>query len=108
MIATSVATPRFRFFFTTAFAVLAVLLAMVGVYGVMSYLTAQRTSEFGLRLALGAKPKDLLIQRPKTRGAFSTAGLIIGGPGLPSRRPPDRGHALRPETNRRGFLHASF
>jgi putative ABC transport system permease protein len=78
MIATSVATPRFRFFFTTAFAVLAVLLAMVGVYGVMSCLTAQRTSEFGLRLALGAKPGDLLTSVLKRAVLLAAAGLIIG------------------------------
>ena len=79
MIATSVATPRFRFFFTTAFAALALLLAMVGVYGVMSCLTAQRTSEFGLRLALGAKPTDLLITVLKRAAILAATGLIIGG-----------------------------
>lgn len=79
MIAASVATPRFRFFFTTAFAALALLLAMVGVYGVMSCLTAQRTSEFGLRLALGAKPADLLIAVLKRAAIRTATGLIIGG-----------------------------
>ena len=79
MIANSVATPRFRFFFTTAFAALAVLLAMVGVYGVMSCLTAQRTSEFGLRLALGAKPTDLLIAVLKRAAILTATGLLIGG-----------------------------
>jgi putative ABC transport system permease protein len=47
-------------FLISAFAGLALLLAMVGVYGVMNFVVAQRTSEFGLRVALGARPRDVV------------------------------------------------
>ena len=60
------------------FALLGLVLAAVGLYGVISNLVAQRTSEFGIRLALGAKPGDVLglVLR---RGMLLTAiGLAVG------------------------------
>jgi putative ABC transport system permease protein len=60
MVATSVAMPRYRLFLTGAFAGLAIVLAIIGLYGVISYLTAQRTAEIGVRLALGAQRGDVV------------------------------------------------
>jgi predicted permease len=62
---------------TTAFAMLALLLASIGVYGVMSDASSQRTSEIGLRLALGARAQSILwlIARP-------TAGIVCLGSGI--------------------------
>ncbi len=78
MVAGSVAKPRFQTFLIAAFAGLALLLAMVGVYGVLSYVIAQRTSEFGLRVAMGASPADVvgLVLRGALR--LAAAGLAIG------------------------------
>jgi putative ABC transport system permease protein len=56
----SIAAPRFRMVLVSVFAALAVLLAVAGMYAVMSYVTAQRTSEFGLRVALGARAGDVV------------------------------------------------
>ena len=58
-----------------AFAVMALALTSAGLYGVVSYLTAQRRREFGIRLALGAAASDVLALTLKQ-------GLVLGGIGL--------------------------
>jgi putative ABC transport system permease protein len=61
-----------------AFAMLALLLASLGIYGVLSYAVTQRTNEIGVRMALGATSSDILLSFGKRGLAFTLTGLAIG------------------------------
>ena len=78
----SVAQPRFRTWLIGIFAALALVLAAVGVYGVMSYSVTQRTNEIGIRVTLGAQPTDVFRTVVGEGLRFAaigvTAGLIFG------------------------------
>jgi ABC-type antimicrobial peptide transport system permease subunit len=78
VVARSVAPRRFTMILMATFAVIALALTCVGIYGVTSYAVSQRTQEIGVRIALGARPANVvrLIVRQGARPAI--LGLLIG------------------------------
>jgi len=72
------AAPRLRSYLLTCFALLALLLAMIGIYGVVAYSTARRTAEFGVRAALGATPSSIIAMVVKGGFILIAPGLIAG------------------------------
>ena len=78
IVSSSVAQPRLTSECAGAFAALAVVLALVGIYGVMSYTVARRVPELGLRLALGASPRDVLALVFGQGLRLVLAGVVLG------------------------------
>ena len=74
----SLSAPKLTMGLITGFAVLAMLLAAVGVYGVMSFLVARRTQEVGIRMALGAKRAQVLGMVMRQGMATILVALAIG------------------------------
>jgi len=72
--------PRVYGFMFSIFAVCALALAIIGIYGVMAYSVAQRTHEFGVRIALGAQPRDVLMLVLRAGVRLVVFGLAIGVP----------------------------
>lgn len=74
----SAAAPRARGFLTALFAVAALLLASIGIYGVMSYAVSRRTQEIGIRMAVGATPGDVLKLILSHSGKLVLLGVACG------------------------------
>jgi putative ABC transport system permease protein len=70
--------PRFRLTTIGAFAVLALILAIVGVYGLISFSVAQRTREIGIRIALGASPSQVLTPLIREAAVLAVGGIAAG------------------------------
>jgi putative ABC transport system permease protein len=78
LIANSVQRRKFSMFLLSIFAAVAMLLAAIGLYGVMSYSVAQRTHEIGIRMALGARRPDVLTLIVKQGMVLAFTGIVAG------------------------------
>ena len=74
----SLAIRRFQAWLLAMFSMLAVLLAAVGVFGLMAQLVVRRTPEIGVRMALGASPGDVLAMVLRQGALFAAGGAVVG------------------------------
>jgi putative ABC transport system permease protein len=78
-VATSIAQPRFSMLMLGIFAIIALVLAAIGIYGVISYSVSQRTHEIGVRMALGARQVDVVRMVARQVLIMTGIGIAIGG-----------------------------
>ena len=78
VVSESVSTPASTTVLFVVFAALALVLGLIGVYGVLSFLVSRRTREIGIRLALGAQRRDVLWLIMKEGAKFSLIGVSLG------------------------------
>ncbi len=78
VVSTSMATPRSLAWLLTGFALSGLLLAAIGVFGVLSHAVSQRTQEIGVRMAVGASPADVLLMIVREGLAQVALGLVLG------------------------------
>ena len=78
VIAQSIAQPRFYMLLLAAFAAVALLLAAIGIFGVMSYTVSQRTREIGIRIALGAHGGSVVSMVVRQAMILALVGVIVG------------------------------
>ena len=78
LLSDSVARPRFRTFVFLVLGTLAIVLAVTGIYGVISYLVSQRTREIGIRVALGAQRRTVLHLIIREGMGLALVGAVIG------------------------------
>lgn len=79
IVAESIAQQRFTMILFSGFAITALLLASVGIYGVLSYVVGQRTQEIGIRMALGAQRGDVLLAFLRNGARMTLIGVVAGG-----------------------------
>ncbi|MBV9009702.1 MAG: ABC transporter permease [Verrucomicrobia bacterium] len=78
LIGTTLAQPRFHMALLGAFAGVALVLAAIGIYGVIAYTVVQRTKEIGIRMAVGAQRRDMLHMILRQSFSIVSLGLVIG------------------------------
>jgi len=78
MVARSISEPRFYMVLLGAFAAMAVFLAALGIFGVLSYSVVQRSREIGIRVALGAHPRDVLRMVLGHAATLALVGVLAG------------------------------
>src|SRR5262249_42915624 len=77
-VSNAAARARFNAILLGIFAAIAMALAAIGIYGVMSYMVRQRTREIGIRVALGARSQDVVRHEVRRAAALISAGMVLG------------------------------